>query len=79
MNIRYLSVLVLVITAGFLVVATQAFGVATATWLTFAVAIGLTVVSLCMAGSLESIAQRVIGGVGAIVGAWTIVASLLFA
>lgn len=42
MSIRYLSNLVLVIAAGILVVARQALGVATATSLTFAVAIGLT-------------------------------------
>ena len=54
-------------------------GLATATSLTFAVAIGLAVVNLYMAGGLESIPQRVIGGLGAIVGAWTIIAILVFA
>jgi hypothetical protein len=78
MSIRYITNVALMVAAGFLVVATQAFGAPTAAALTFAVVIGLTIVSLYTAVGVKSIAQRVIGGVGVVLGAWTIVASLVF-
>jgi hypothetical protein len=79
MSIRYLSNLVVMIAAAFLVVATQAFVAGTVAWLTFGIAVGLTILSAYMLVSRHGIAQRVVGGLGAVLGAWTIVASLVFA
>ena len=79
MSTRYITNVALMIGAGFLVVATQAFGAPAAATLTFAVTIGLTAVSLFMVAATKSIAQRAVGGVGVVLGAWTIVASLVFA
>jgi hypothetical protein len=76
---RYLSNLTLTLAAGFLVVAEFAFPVGTAAWLTFALAIGFVAVSGFMLIAGRSIAQRAIGGVSLALGAWTIVASLVFA
>jgi hypothetical protein len=70
--------LALVIAAGFLVVATQGFAAPTVAWLTFGIAAGLTIVSLYMLAAPSTITQRVIGGMASVLGAWTIVASLVF-
>ncbi len=78
MNTRYLSNLGLALGAGFLVVATQAFSAPVAAALTFAIAIGATVLSVGTTAIRTTIAQRVISGVAAVIGAWTIVASLVF-
>jgi hypothetical protein len=78
MSTRYLSNLALTVAAGFLVVATQAFTLGTVTSLTFALSIGFLVISLFMLISDRTLVQRAIGGVGAVIGAWTIVASLVF-
>jgi hypothetical protein len=79
MSTRYLSNLALTVAAGFLVVATQAFTLGTVTSLTFALSIGFLVISLFMLIADRTLVQRAIGGVGAVIGAWTIVASLVFA
>lgn len=79
MSTRYLTNLTMVIAAGFLVVATQAsFSASTVAWLTFAIAAGLTPVGLYMLASRSTIAQRAIGAAASVLGAWTIVASLVF-
>lgn len=78
MRIRYLSNLVLALLAGFLVVATQAFALPAVKWLTFAIAIGAAVISLGTGVARIPLTQRVISAVAAVVGAWTIVASLVF-
>jgi hypothetical protein len=78
MSIRYLSNLALMIAAAFLVVATQAFLAGTVAWLTFGIAAGLTLLSAYMLIGRHGIAQRMVGGLGAVLGAWTIVASLVF-
>lgn len=78
MRIRYLSNLVLALVAGFLVVATQAFALPTVKWLTFAIAIGATVISLGTGAVRIPLAQRLISAVAAVIGVWTIVASLVF-
>jgi hypothetical protein len=75
---RYLSNLALIIAGAFLVVATQAFSNSDAAWVAFGVAIGLTAVSGLMLAARGSIAQRALGAVGVVLGAWTIVASLVF-
>ncbi|HUE28855.1 MAG TPA: hypothetical protein VMP89_18925 [Solirubrobacteraceae bacterium] len=78
MSIRYLTNLALAIAAGFLVVATQAFTAPTASALTFAIASGATILGVYMLVSRSTIAQRVVGGLVSVLGAWTIVASLVF-
>jgi hypothetical protein len=79
MSTRYLSNLALTVAAGFLVVATQAFTLGTVTSLTFALSIGFLVISLFMLIADRTLVQRAIGGLGAVISAWTIVASLIFA
>ena len=76
---RYLSNLALTLAAAFLVVAEFAFSLSTAAWLTFALSIGFVAISGFMLITGRSIAQRTIGGISLLIGAWTIVASLVFA
>lgn len=78
MSTRYLNNLALTLVAGFLVVATQAFIPTTVAWLSFAIAITFTVISLEMLVVRTTIAQRVISGLTGVIGIWTIVASLVF-
>jgi hypothetical protein len=78
MSTRYLNNLALTIAAGFLVVATQAFIPATVAWLTFAMAITFTVIGFELLVVRTTIAQRVISGLAAVIGIWTIVASLVY-
>jgi hypothetical protein len=75
---RFLSNLALTLAAAFLVVAEFAFTLGTAAWLTFALGIGFVVISGFMLIAGRSIVQRSIGGLGLMIGAWTIVASLVF-
>lgn len=77
MSSRYLSNLALVLGAGFLLVATQAFAPITVAWLTFAIAIGAALVSI--PAMLGRTSDRVLGGLVGVLSAWTIVASLVFA
>jgi hypothetical protein len=77
---RYLSNLALILGAGFLVVATQAFAPSTVVWLTFAISIGVLLVSMWLIfGPPMTVYQRVLGGFIAALAAWMIVASLVFA
>lgn len=78
MSIRYLSNLALALITGFLVVATQAFALPAVQWLVFAIATGATVISLGTLATDRNIVQRTISGLAAVVGGWTIVASLVF-
>jgi hypothetical protein len=64
--------------AGTLVVFTQAFSLATAAWLVFAFGCGFTVVSLTSAVMPTTLVQRAIGAIATVIGAWTIVESLVF-
>lgn len=77
---RYLTNLLLILSAGFLVVATQAFAPATVMWLTFAIAVEATVIGAAMLfAPRNNMTDRMLGGVVSVLGAWTIVASLVFA
>ena len=78
MSIRYLANLALGVAAAFLIVATRAFADTTAVWLTFAIAIGATGIGIGLAAAVRDPIQRAIGSVTAVIGAWTIVASLVF-
>ncbi len=79
MRIRFLYNIVLSLAAGFLVVVTQAFTPIAVAWLTFAIAIGVTAAALGMVALRTGIVQRVLSAVTVPIGAWTIVASLVFA
>lgn len=77
---RYLLNLSLALAAGFLVVATQAFVITTVVTLVFAVAIGMTVIALgAVIKAGTSPVARASAALAVITGAWTIVASLIFA
>lgn len=78
MTIRYLKNLTMLLVAATLVVFTQAFPVGTAATLVFAFGIGLTALSAASVAMPTTLTQRVIGAVGTILGAWTIVESLVF-
>jgi hypothetical protein len=79
MSIRYLYNMAVALAAGFLVVATQTFGATTVTWLTFGIAAAITLASLGMTIVRGGLAQRILSGLAVALGAWTIVASLVFA
>ena len=81
MSTRYLTNVLLAVAAGFVVVATQAFSSGLAGWLAFAVT-GVAVLAMMAATGLardRGIAQRTLDGVVAVLAAWTIVESLVFA
>lgn len=78
MSIRYLYNLTLGLVAGFLVVASQVFAPITVAWLTFGIGVGITVAALGMFALRTGLAQRTLSGVDVLLGAWTIVASLVF-
>lgn len=78
MSTRYLSNLTLMVAGGFLVVATQAFAAPTVAWLTFGIATGATIVGLSMLSIRPTIPQGVIGSLTVVLGAWTLVASVVF-
>src|ERR1700761_574252 len=78
MNSRYLTNATLALIGGFTVVASQGWNPATFMWLMFAAAI--LAVTLSTAAGLEQRGnvQRGLDGIIAVLGAWTIVASLVF-
>jgi len=80
MNTRYVTSLLLAVAGAFLVVASQAFTAGTTAWLAFAIGIG----ALVLAGVPAAFRERsplglALDGVLAVLAAWTIVASLVFA
>jgi hypothetical protein len=78
MSTRYLSNLLLLVAAGFLVVVTQAFAPVAVAWITFGVAIGFTAIGVGMLAHRAAL-QRVVAGLVSVIGTWTIIASLVFA
>src|ERR1700722_19744873 len=80
MRIRYISWLTLGVAAAFLVVATAAFTLPVITALALGVSIGMLLVSLGIAAAYrDQIATAVAALAAAIVSAWSIVASQVFA
>jgi hypothetical protein len=79
MNSRYLTNAALVVAGAFLAVASQAFSVPVFMWLMF----GIGVVAVLLAGAVvlksRRLEQRSLDGITGILGAWTIIASLVFA
>lgn len=79
MSTRFFYNSLLALAAGFLVVATQAFAPVTVAWLTFGVAAGITMAALVTIPLPIGMIQRGLSLLGLGLGAWTIVASLVFA
>jgi hypothetical protein len=79
MNSRYLTNATLIVAGAFLVVASQAFAVPTFKWLM----LGVGAVAVLLAGGIfqtsRGPAQNSLDGIIGMLGAWTIVASLVFA
>jgi hypothetical protein len=78
MNSRYLSNVALIIAGAFLVVASQAFGVATFEWLMFGIGAVAVLMSATIVLPSRGAAQRGLDALIGILGAWTVVASLEF-
>jgi hypothetical protein len=78
MNSRYLTNAALAVIGGFTVVASQVWLPATFMWLMFAAGILAVVLSAAVALNGRGVVQRGLDGVTATLGAWTIVASLVF-
>jgi thiamine transporter ThiT len=79
MRTRFFYNSLLALTAGFLVVATQAFAPVTVAWITFGIGVGITAVALAMIPLRAGLLQRGLAGLTVGLGAWTIVLSLVFA
>ena len=78
MNSRYLTNALLAIVGGFTVVASQVWVPATFEWLMFSAGALAIVFSSAVALKGRGLVQRGLDGVAAILGAWTVVASLVF-
>ncbi len=78
MNSRYLSNVALIIAGAFLVVASQAFGVATFEWLMFGIGAVAVLMSATILLRSRGVAQRTLDALIGILGVWTVVASLEF-
>ena len=78
MSIRYIYNIALAVAGGFLVVASLAFSPPVAAALTFAIAAGATIVALGAIPARVGRTQRALSGVTALLGGWTVVASLVF-
>lgn len=78
MNSRYLSNVALFLAGAFLVVTSQAFGISVFEWLM----LGTGVLAVLLSGAIvlrgRGLPQRSIDAIIGILGAWTIVASLVF-
>ena len=79
MRTRFFYNSVLALTAGFLVVATQVFAPVTVAWITFGIGVGITAAALAIVPLRTSRVQRALSGLTVVLGAWTIVLSLVFA
>jgi hypothetical protein len=79
MNTRFLYNMLVAVSAGFLVVATQAFIPVTVAWLTFGIAAGITIAAAVTIALRVGLVQRILSTLTVGLGAWTIVASLVFA
>jgi hypothetical protein len=78
LSTRYLSNLALAVVAAFVVVASQAFSSSVFTWLAFGG--GVAIVAIALEETVRDCvsAHRVLSAVVAVIGAWTIVSSLVF-
>jgi hypothetical protein len=78
MNSRYLTNAALAVVGGFTVIASQVWLPATFMWLMFSAGVLAVVLSAAIALKGRGTVQRGLDGLTAILGAWTIVASLVF-
>jgi hypothetical protein len=79
MNSRYLTNVALTIAGAFLVVASQAFAVSTFEWLMFGIGVLAVLLAATIVLDSRGPAQNSLDGIIGILGAWTILASLVFA
>ena len=79
MNSRYLTNVALMLAGAFLVVTSQAFGVAVFEWLMLGVGVVAVLLSGAIAARGRGVPQRSLDAIIGVLGAWTIVASLVFA
>ena len=79
MNSRYLTNIALLIAGAFLLVTSQAFGVAVFEWLMLGVGALAVLLSGALVAPGRGLPQRSLDAIIGILGAWTIVASLVFA
>ncbi len=79
MSTRFLTNAIVALAAGFLVVASRAFGSSTTGWLAFGIGIAiLAIACLAQADRSRGAVQRVLDGIIALVSGWTVVASVVF-
>jgi hypothetical protein len=78
LSISYLSNLVLAVVAGFEVVAFKAFGPGLYAWLAFAGGVAVVAIATATLLTERSATQRVLSVATGVIGAWTVVASLVF-
>jgi hypothetical protein len=78
LSIRYLFNLLLAVVAGFEVVAFKAFGPGVYAWLAFAGGVAVLAIATSTLIAERSVAQRALSAVTVVIGAWTVVASLVF-
>ena len=78
MNSRYLTNIGLAITGGFAIVVSQVFGVPVFMWLMLGAGVVALALSAAAALPTRGRAQRALDGTVAVIGAWTILASLIF-
>jgi hypothetical protein len=78
--LRFISWLVVGVTAAFLVVAAASFSAAATTWLALGISVGTLIVSAGIAYRYRAdVASLALGLATVVVSAWTIVASVIFA
>jgi hypothetical protein len=78
LSTRYLSNLALALIAGFVVVASQSFSSSVFTWLAFGGGVAIVVIALAEGARDRVSVHRAVDAVTAVIGAWTIVSSLVF-
>ena len=78
MNSRYITNVSLALAGGFLIVVSQAFSAPVFEWLMLAIGVIAVLTSGAIALSTRGRAQRALDAVTGLLGAWTIIASLVF-
>lgn len=79
MNSRYITNVSLAVAGGFLVVVSQVFAAPTFEWLMFGIGILAVLIGGAVGLSSRGLTQRALDAATGVLGAWTIVASLVFA
>ena len=79
MRFRFLTNVIFLVLGGFLAIASMAFGVSVFTWLMFGAGIvALAVAAPAVTVLARGLPQRGLDGIMSLLGAWTIVASMVF-